>query len=99
MAALQAYAGGERHSGLMQPIASGLHPEEISGLALYYSTLPLPSLPPYSQQPSSAVIERGKKIATQGIPSQLCHRYVCGNIPVGGLAVVAANCCVHVFMA
>jgi cytochrome c553 len=69
-AALQAYAHGERHSGLMQPIASGLRPEEISGLAHYYSTLPLPSSPRSSQQPSSAVIERGKKIATHGIPSR-----------------------------
>lgn len=69
MAALQAYARGERHSGLMQPIAAGLSPEAIHDISHYYSTLPLsPSIP--RNQERVVMYERGKTIATRGIPHQ-----------------------------
>jgi cytochrome c553 len=68
-AALQAYARGERHSGIMQPIAAGLGLEGMRALAHYYGNLPesSPSLPP---QDLTATVERGKVIASRGIPSQ-----------------------------
>ena len=40
LAALQAFARGARHSGIMEPIAAGLSLEEMRELALYYGTLP-----------------------------------------------------------
>ena len=64
---LQAYARGQRHSGVMQPIAAGLSDEEMRELARYYANLPRPS--PSPSQATSA-IERGKIISLQGIPSQ-----------------------------
>jgi cytochrome c553 len=69
LAALQAFAHGERHSGIMQPIATALSQEEMRELAHYYASLqePAPSLPP---QDTTLAIERGKAIASRGIPSQ-----------------------------
>ena len=37
--ALHAYARGERHSGIMQPIAAALRPETIADIARYYAAL------------------------------------------------------------
>jgi cytochrome c553 len=83
-AALHAYARGERQSGLMQPIAAGLSPEAIHDIAYYYSTLPpSPSIP--RNQERFAMHERGKTIATRGIPRQRvpaclpCHDPSRGN--------------------
>lgn len=66
-AALQAYARGERHSGIMGPIAAGLSAEEMRELALYYSGLEAPS--PAPRPADAAAIERGRAIAHQGVPS------------------------------
>lgn len=69
---LQAYARGERHSGIMEPLVAGLSDEEISALASYYASLSRPSPP--SSQPSSRAdgpaIARGAVVAQQGIPGQ-----------------------------
>ena len=66
---LQAYAKGERHSGIMGPIAAGLSIDEIGELARYYSGLPKrPS--PQTQPEAASAIEQGRVIAQQGIPSQ-----------------------------
>lgn len=40
LASLQAYATGERHSGIMQPIAADLDPVILHELARYYAELP-----------------------------------------------------------
>ncbi len=69
LASLQAFAHGERYSGIMEPIAAGLNLEEMQALARYYGSLPGASLPP-STQDATLAIERGKAIASQGIPSQ-----------------------------
>lgn len=68
-AALQAYAHGTRHSGIMEPVAAALDLEEMWELARYYGSLPesLPSPPPQDILPA---IERGRAIAHDGIPSQ-----------------------------
>ncbi|HEX5733578.1 MAG TPA: c-type cytochrome [Blastocatellia bacterium] len=66
-ASLQAYARGERHSGIMELVAARLSPEEMSELARYYESLKSPS--PSLREADSAV-ERGKEIALHGIPNQ-----------------------------
>jgi cytochrome c553 len=69
IAALHAYARGERHSGVMQPIAAELLAEAIHELAHYYHRLP--SSPVQQLRPTSQErIERGKLIATRGLPQQ-----------------------------
>jgi cytochrome c553 len=68
-AALQAFAHGKRYSGMMEPIAAGLSLEEMRDLALYYGSLK--ELSPSPTPPETTLaIERGKAIASQGIPSQ-----------------------------
>ena len=67
--ALEAYARGERHSGIMGPIAAGLSAETISELARHYSGLSVPAPAPSAQQ-NAAAIERGQSIAQHGIPNQ-----------------------------
>jgi cytochrome c553 len=42
LASLQAYARGERHSGIMQPVAAGLDAPQMQGLARHYASLSLP---------------------------------------------------------
>ena len=64
---LQAYARGERHSGIMQPIAAALRQDEIAELARYYANLPRPAIP---ARQAAAALERGEFIALRGIPAQ-----------------------------
>ena len=68
-AALQAYAHGERQSGIMAPVAAALHPDEMRELALYYASLQAPT-PPLPLLDTTLAIERGKAIARHGIPRQ-----------------------------
>jgi cytochrome c553 len=68
LAALQSFARGERHSGIMEPIAAGLSPSEMQELARYYGHLESPAPPPASEL--TPEIERGKAIASQGMPRQ-----------------------------
>ena len=67
-AALQAYARGERHSGIMEPVAAGLSLEEMRELARYYGSVDTP--PPAPDSTSLLSIKRGRMIAHEGIPSQ-----------------------------
>jgi cytochrome c553 len=69
LAALQAFARGARHSGIMEPIAAGLSFEEMHDLARYYGTLQeaAPAPPPPT---ATLAIARGQVIASRGIPSQ-----------------------------
>lgn len=66
---LQTYARGERHSGIMQPIAAGLSGPVMGELASYYARLPA-RRSPSSSGTQAEVIERGRAIATHGIPSR-----------------------------
>lgn len=65
---LHAYRRGERHSGVMGPVAVALNDQEIQEISRYYAdlttTLPFP-LPQLSSD-----VDRGELIARQGIPSQ-----------------------------
>ena len=67
MRALQAYAAGERYSGIMQPIAAGLSARSMQVLSTYYSGLP--PLAPRQPAPGQAeLVEAGRRLATQGNP-------------------------------
>ncbi len=67
--ALEAYARGDRHSGIMQPIAAALSRESIVNLSRYYSNYPL-SVPAFPDEKQKAAIERGRSIAQGGIPNR-----------------------------
>lgn len=66
--ALEAYANGRRHSGIMEPIAAALSRDEMRQLAQYYGSLERPSPPPRAEALPS--IARGRAIASRGIPRQ-----------------------------
>jgi cytochrome c553 len=76
--ALRQYAEGVRQSGIMQPIAARLSGDEIRRLSEYYSALP-PARTDISSMPPDR-IERGRSIATAGVPTEgippclACHR-------------------------
>jgi cytochrome c553 len=77
LASLKAYAEGRRRSGIMQPLAADLRPEDMRELADYYAGLP----PPQSQSKNSdaALVERGRKLAVEGradagvLACEACH--------------------------
>lgn len=62
---LAAYAGGGRHSGIMQPVAAGLDADEIADLARYYSRVQRERLA-IAADPDA--VARGAHIAEFGIP-------------------------------
>jgi cytochrome c553 len=66
---LRAYAGGQRHSGVMEPIAAALTAEEMRELSAYYARLPKPPRSPLPED-GDAAIQRGREIAERGIPAQ-----------------------------
>jgi cytochrome c553 len=69
LAALAAYARDERASGIMQPIAAGLSPEEMAGLARYYAALPR-TTGGSAPAPAAERERAGAAIATRGLPAQ-----------------------------
>lgn len=77
-ASLRAYSAGERHSGIMQPLAVPLTDSEITDLAEYYSKLPTAfelsyfESPPADTSTSDDTADEltGFQIAQNGIPSQ-----------------------------
>lgn len=70
LAAMDAYTQGTRHSGVMEPLAAGLTAEHRRALADYYAALP-PS-PTRSPAPwaTAESVERGRRIAHEGLPQQ-----------------------------
>lgn len=72
--ALRAFARGKRHSGIMQPVAAALTPDEWQELARYFSLLPASVVAaPGTAQASQADAEarsRGQRIAELGIPAR-----------------------------
>jgi cytochrome c553 len=68
-ASLQAYARGQRHSGIMEPIAAGLSEKEMQELGRYYHSLAIPKATPVLDK-SDAAVERGAVIALAGVPNQ-----------------------------
>jgi len=68
-ASLQAFARGERHSGIMEPIAAGLNEDEIREVARFYSSLSLPE-PTSKPATSDKSVSRGQAIAHEGVLNQ-----------------------------
>ena len=66
LAALDAYANDQRYSGVMQPIAAALSDSERRALAEYYAA----QVRPAREHAAPERVERGRKIATRGIPEQ-----------------------------
>jgi cytochrome c553 len=74
---MQAYARGERHSGIMEPVAANLGADDVRAIAEYYARLPAGN--PAGQGGDAAQIELGRRLALEGDPSRLvpacreCH--------------------------
>lgn len=64
--ALQAYARGQRLSGIMQPVASALEPDEIGKVAAYYAGLTLRARD--QQAESDQSVDAGRVLALRGVP-------------------------------
>ena len=63
--ALDAYASGARHSGIMGPIAAALDAASRDALIAYYA-----ELPPGAARGGDGDMARGQAIATRGIPER-----------------------------
>lgn len=71
--ALHAFARGKRHSGIMQPVAAALTPDEWQELSRYFSRLPGGDAAPRpggASQADAEAVSRGQRIAESGIPSR-----------------------------
>lgn len=68
--ALEAYARGTRHSGIMEPIAAGLGAEIRRELAAYYAELTPAAAPAAPPERDADAIKLGRSIAHEGIRSQ-----------------------------
>ena len=77
-ASLAAFAKGERHSGIMEPVAASLGTDEMREIADYYARLPPGGAAAVAPAHDSDV-EAGRRIATDGVPGRLipacrdCH--------------------------
>jgi cytochrome c553 len=67
--ALEEYASGLRPSGIMQPLAATLDPDEMERLTRHYAKADHSGATPAAEQ-DGAVVELGRKIAAQGIPER-----------------------------
>lgn len=68
LASLRAYAAGERHSGIMEPIAAALDAEALERLARHYADLPERPVPPSAAGAAARAV--GEAIAQRGVPRQ-----------------------------
>jgi cytochrome c553 len=67
VSSLKAYAEGKRRSGIMQPLAADLRTDDMHRLADYYAGLSPP--PQQPENTDSALIKRGRELATEGLPN------------------------------
>ena len=73
--ALEAYASGQRYSGMMGPIAAAIDPRTREALAAYYAALPRAT-----SHGAGGDVKRGEAMAQRGIPERRipacleCHR-------------------------
>jgi cytochrome c553 len=81
---LQAFATGERASGIMGSVVATLSPDEMAELAAYYSRTKVPDTPTDGDA-ATALIERGRQIAHEGIAESSvaactsCHGVLAGE--------------------
>lgn len=64
---MRAYAIGQRHSGIMQPLVSGLTDDAQRAALQYYAGLPAPDVP---ASPATDAARRGEAIARNGDPAR-----------------------------
>ncbi len=64
LSALEAFAKGDRYSGIMQPVATALTPDTRRQLAAYYAGLTPPTPP--GATADTARIEQGRRLAVEG---------------------------------
>ena len=83
VASLQAFAAGERHSGIMEPIAAGLGLDAMREIARHYAGLGEWSVGPASAE-AEAARELGERIAREGIPRQRVPACTACHGPGGG---------------
>jgi cytochrome c553 len=75
---LRAFAREQRHSGVMEPVVTGLSDDQMREMAIYYGALSKLSPAKHSEEARPA-IQRGELIAQRGIPTQrvpacvVCH--------------------------
>ncbi|MGE3509071.1 MAG: c-type cytochrome [Vicinamibacterales bacterium] len=72
-ATLEAYKGGRRHSGFMEPIAAALGADDIQAIAAYFAGLPRASADDRAEDADSGAGDdtaRGQSIAFEGIPGR-----------------------------
>lgn len=85
-AALDAYARGDRPSGMMQPVAMALDPAQREEVARYFARQPRPA--PAAQPEAEQSSARGRAIAEQGLPERRvpscndCHEPGAGDADV-----------------
>lgn len=70
VAALEAYDSGARPSGMMELQAHGLSSIEKLALATYFAEQPVGEPDPGSSFIDSDLVERGRRIATEGVPER-----------------------------
>ena len=68
--ALEAYANGRRHSGMMEPVAGTLTSEEIVRVAQYYAAQSARGSSTATTASPPDAVQRGELIATEGIRAQ-----------------------------
>lgn len=69
-AALEAYATDRRQSGMMQPLAAALDPDEWREVVEYYGRLPRRAAHAAAAGEDAAAVERGRTIAERGAPER-----------------------------
>ena len=87
---LKAYAEGKRRSGIMQPLAADLRAGDMRGIAEFYAGLAAPQEQKQANSPDAASVERGRRLAVEGLPNAgvppcvTCHN-TAGSYPhLGG---------------
>lgn len=68
--ALEAYARGTRHSGIMQPIAAALSTSEMRALSAFYARQPAAQRQASAPAGEADARARGEDIAQRGIPAR-----------------------------
>jgi cytochrome c553 len=83
LGSLEAYARGERQSGIMGPIAAGLGADEMRELSGYYASLPATVAHTVSR-PDRAAGDLGETIAQRGLPRRRVPACVACHGPGAG---------------
>ncbi|MGH8502377.1 MAG: c-type cytochrome [Gammaproteobacteria bacterium] len=81
---LRAYARGSRHSGMMQPAASGLDDATLRALARHYARAARRTAAPVAESADIGRLRQGERIAKRGAPRDLVPPCVSCHGPKAG---------------